>query len=254
MRPAAPPLKIFDTLSSQASFGVEFQDPVSLQVQSNGLGVNAVGLEGEPITSLSGRFVWRGAAPALPNSLSVSPAPSTGYAPWTYSAAEINAALSNAAGERRLCRLALRTLPTYVFPSGFTVLRGRLRETPDVAGAKPRVLTISTAWLQWTDQKPNPVQLRVGPRCIGGPQGDFACVLVLPTNAYFGTGVGPKTDANGDLVLTLFVARPDPAGGAIWQQAQTPAGLITGVRDGMETQFAAPIAWSQLVQQQNLAP
>jgi hypothetical protein len=244
-----------DTIEHTAVFAVELIDPVTLQVASRGgITVTAsfqqAGLWNKAVNRGS-RFVWlvnsdpsTPTAGAVPNSLTVTPPPGSGYAPFTYSAADIAAGTSTTAGEWGLCRLYLRTTPSYGFPSGITQLRGLLRQVPDVPGQPIQPLAGAQVWLQWMDASTNPATARAGSRCMSGTRGDFAASLVFPTKA---SKSYPATEANGALTLTLYVARLDPVAG--WQQAHlVPAqpNPLGNVLPGQVASLPAPIAWSNL--------
>lgn len=238
---ASPSPTLFDLIDQPAAFAVQFIDPVTFDVVSQGIVVSATGIEGDPIQGGSGRFIWMGPAPVVPATITVSATAGNGFSSWTYSAADIAAGISPAPSEWGLCRLFLRTAASYTFPSGVTVVCGRLRLVPDVLNQPPQVLAGAQVWLQWQDASKNPATAQLGLRSMGGPNGDFAASLLFPLKS---TKSYPQTAANGDLVLTLYVARPGPAAG--WTQAHTAAGVISGARVGQLVTLAAPIAWSTL--------
>jgi hypothetical protein len=244
-----------DTIEYTAVFAVELIDPVTLQVVPRG-GISATatfaqaGLWGRAV-SRGSRFVWvlpsnvdPAIPPATPTSVTVVPPANSGYATFTYSAADIQAGTTTNPDEWNLCRLYLRTLPTYVFPSSTTGVYGLLRKVLDVQGQPTQVLAGAQVWLQWQDASQNPQVARAGLRCLSGPQGDFAASLVFPSKA---SKSYPAAAANGDLTLALYVAQPDQQGG--WTQAHLDSNSLNAlgsVRAGQVTTLAAPIAWSNL--------
>lgn len=245
-----------DLIEHTAVFAVELVDPVTLQVVSReGIAVTATfaqgGLWGKALGRGS-RFVWvlpsspdSPVAPVTPTSVTVVPAAGSGYAAFTYSAADIQAGTSANPDEWNLCRLYLRTLPAYLFPSGTTGVYGLLRKVPDVQGQPIQVLGGAQVWLQWQDASQNPPVARAGLRCLSGPKGDFAASLVFPTKA---SRSYPAAAANGDLTLTLYVAQLDPQAG--WTQAHPDPNQpnpLGSVRAGQVASLAAPIAWSNLI-------
>lgn len=245
-----------DTIEHTAVFALELIDPVTLQaVSPNGITVAAVfqrsGLWNKPL-SRGSRFVWvlvsdpdgPPVAAAVPTSITVMPAAGSGYAPFTYAAADIAAGTSKDKSESALCRLYLRTTSTYRFPSGVTQVSGLLLAVPAVAGQPAQVLSGAQVWLQWLDASTNPSTPRAGGRCLSGASGDFTASLLFPSKA---SKSYPTAAADGSLTLTLFVARLDPLAG--WQQRipdpQQPNPLA-GVRAGQVATLPAPIVWSNL--------
>lgn len=246
-----------DAIEHTAVFAVELLDPVTLQVVSRG-GITVsgafrrTGLWSNAV-SRGSRFVWMvdsdptaAVAAAVPTSITVTPPVGSPYAPFTYTAADIAAGTSAVADEWGLCRLYLRTLPTYPFPGGVTQVSGLLRAVPDVAGQPRRVLAGAQVWLQWQDASTNPATARAGSRCMSGARGDFAASLVFPSKA---SKSYPATTANGALTLTLYVARLDPVAG--WQQAHLvpvppQPDPLGGISAGEVASLPSPIAWSHL--------
>jgi hypothetical protein len=255
--PAPAPQLQAETVEHTGVFAVELFDPVTLQVVSRGgIRVTATfaqdGLWG-PAISRGSRFVWmRDSVPdvllpgLVPTSVIVTPPPGSGFAPFTYSAADIANGRSTKKYEWGLCRLPLRTTSLYPFPSGTTLARGVLRKVPDV-GAHKTPLAGAQVWLQWQDAGANPVVAREGFRCLSGAQGEFAASLLFPSKA---SKSFPATGANGQLTLTLYVAQFNPAG--VWQQAHLvpalspPPNPLDKVRSGQVTDLAAPVVWSTL--------
>lgn len=246
-----------DTLEHTGVFAVELIDPVTLQVVSGSTVAVAAtfpgnGLWNKPL-SRGSRFVWvlpsdpnTPAAAAVPTSITVTPSAGSGYAPFTYAAADIAAGTSQNAEEWGLCRLSLRTAPTYPVPSGVTEVTGLLRTVPDVANQPIQVLAGAQVWLQWQDASTNPATARAGSRCMSGAHGDFAATLIFPSKA---SKSYPAAAADGTFTLTLYVARLDPVAG--WQQAHmvpdpNQPNPLAGMRSGQVVPLPAPIAWSNL--------
>lgn len=245
-----------DTIEHTAVFALELLDPVTLQaVSPNGIAVSAVfqrnGLWNKPLSGGS-RFVWvvvsdptaPPVAAAVPGAITVTPAAGSGYAPFTYAAADIAAGTSTDPKESGLCRLYLRTLPTYAFSNGLTQVSGLLRAAPDVVGQPIQVLAGAQVWLQWQDASTNPATPRAGARCLSGAMGDFTASLVFPSKA---SKSYPATAADGTLTLTLFVARLDPVAG--WQPRipdPNQPNPLAGIRAGQVATLPASIAWSNL--------
>jgi hypothetical protein len=246
-----------DTIEYTSVFAVELIDPVTLQaVPPGGIAMSAVfpggNLWNKPL-SRGSRFVWAvffdpnsPVAAAVPTSITVTPPANSGYAPFTYAAADIAAGTSTDPQEWGLCRLYLRTAPTYPFPSGVTQVSALLRAVPDVAGQPIQVLAGAQVWLAWQDGSTNPATPRAGSRCLSGTRGDVAASVLFPSKA---SKSYPAAAADGTITLTLYVARLDPVAG--WQQAhlvpdpQKPNPLA-GIRPGQAVQLSAPIAWSNL--------
>lgn len=246
-----------DTIEHTGVFAVELLDPVTLQVVSGGgIAVTAAfqvsGLWNQPL-SRGSRFVWAvnsdpdtPTAAAVPTSITVTPPTGSGYAPFTYAAADIAAGTSKDAQEWGLCRLYLRTTATYPFPSGVTQVSGLLRAVPDVANQPIQVLAGAQVWLQWQDASTNPATARAGSRCLSGARGDFAACVLFPSKA---SKSYPAAAADGTFTLTLYVARLDPVAG--WQQAHllpdpNKPNPLAGMRSGQVVPLPAPIAWSNL--------
>ena len=246
-----------DTIEHTGVFAVQLLDPVTLQaVSPRSIAVSAVfqqsGLWNKPL-SRGGCLVWAvvsapaaPAAAAVPTAITVTPQANSGYAPFTYAAADITAGISKDAEEWGLCRLYLRTAPTYAFPSGITVVSGLLRAVPDVAGQPIQVLAGAQVWLEWQDGSTNPATARAGSRCLSDARGYFAASVVFPSKA---SKSYPAAAADGTITLTLYVARLDPVAG--WQQAHlvpdpNSPNPLAGIRPGQAAQLPAPIAWSSL--------
>jgi hypothetical protein len=246
-----------DTIEHTAVFAVELIDPVTLQVVSRGgITVSAVfpraGLWNAAL-SRGSRFVWVvdsdpavAVAAAVPTSVTVTPPLGSPYATFTYTAADIAAGTSTVADEWGLCRLYLRTLPTYPFPGAVTQVRGVLRAAADVAGQPAQVLAGAQVWLQWQDASTRPPTPRAGLRCLSGWRGDFAASLLLPSKA---SKSYPASGADGSLTLTLYVARLDPIAG--WRQAHLvpdprQPDPLGGIRAGQVATLPSPIVWSNL--------
>jgi hypothetical protein len=247
-----------DTIEYTSVFAVELIDPVTLQpVPPRGMAISAVfpagNLWNKPL-SRGSRFVWavlvdpnsQPVAAAVPNSITVTPPANTGYAPFTYAAADIAAGISTDPEEWGLCRLYACTAPTYPFPSGVTQVSGLLRAVPDVAGQPIQVLPGAQLWVGWQDGSSNPATPRAGSRCLSGTRGDFAAGVLFPSKA---SKSYPATAADGTITLTLYVARFDPVAG--WQQAHlvpdpNKPNPLAGIRPGQAVQLPAPIVWSNL--------
>lgn len=246
-----------DTIEHTGVFAVELLDPVTLQaVSPRGIAVSASfqqsGLWDKPL-SRGSCFVWavvsdptKPVAAAVPTSIAVAPPANSGYAPFTYTAADIAAGKSSDAQEWGLCRLYLRTAPTYPFPSGVTQVGGLLRAVPDVSNQPIQVLAGAQVWLQWQDGSTSPATPRAGARCLSGARGDFAAAVIFPSKA---SKSYPAAAADGSITLTLYVARLDPVAG--WQQRQlvpdpSQPNPLAGIRPGQAVSLPAPIAWSNL--------
>jgi hypothetical protein len=255
---AAPIQFQADTIEHTAVFAVELIDPVTLQVVSgSGITVTAAfaqrGLWNKAL-SRGSRFAWMvDSSPAtpvagvVPTSVTVTPPAGSGYAPFTYLAAEITAGISAVASEWGLCRLYLRTTSIYPFPGGITQVRGLLRKVPDVQGQPVQVLAGAQVWLEWQDASANPPVARAGSRCLTGAAGDFAASLVFPSKA--SKSYPAVTAATGALTLTFYAAQLDPVAG--WEQAhlvpaQNQPNPLGTVLAGQVTTLAAPVAWSNL--------
>lgn len=254
----ADPILQGDTIEHTGVFAVELLDPVTLQpVPPRGIALAAVlpaasGLWSKPL-SRGSCFVWvvlsnpsKPAAAAVPTSITVTPPANSGYAPFTYAAADITAGTSTDKEEWGLCRLYLRTGPTYPFPSGVTQVSGLLRAVPDVAGQPTQPLADAQVWLGWPDGSTNPATPRLGPRCLTDSRGYFAASVLFPSKA---SKSYPATAADGTVTLTLYVAMLDPVAG--WQTRQPvpvadQPNPLAGIRPGQAVQLSAPIAWSNL--------
>jgi hypothetical protein len=247
-----------DTIEHIGVFAVELIDPITLQtVPPSGITIAAVFPGGNPWNkplSRGRRFVWAvlfnpnapPVAAAVPTSITVTPPADSGYAPFTYVAADIAAGTSTDPEEWGLCRLYLRTSPTYPFPSGVTQVSGLLRAVPDVANQPIQVLAGAQVWLQWQDGSTNPATPRAGPRCLSDARGAFVASVIFPSKA---SKSYPAAAADGTITLTLYVARLDPIAGS--QQAHMvpdPAqpDPLAGIRPGQAVSLPAPIAWSNL--------
>jgi hypothetical protein len=243
-----------DTIEHTGVFAVELIDPVTLEVVSRGgitvtASFNRAGLWNKALAQGS-RFVWvlssdpNAPVPgAVPTSVTVTPPVGSVYAPFTYSAADIANGTSNVQGEWGLCRLTLRTAPTYPVPGGITQVRGLLRQARDVVGQPPQPLAGAQVWLQWQDASTNPPTARASGRVLSGARGDFAASLLFPPKA---SKSYPATDASGGFTLTLYAARLNAVG---WQQAHLVPGNpnpLGSVRAGQVVDLPAPVAWTDL--------
>jgi hypothetical protein len=215
-----------DVLELRAWFGVEFLDPISLEVISRDLQVSLQDNPAQPILSSSGRFAWRAESVALPSAVLIKSV-SGRYASRRYPLEFAQPAVGVP-----LFRLSLLTAPSYPFTSEVTLVRGRLIE----AAAPERVLGIGGAEinLRWFDRVQSDWQERDGPRCVSSSAGYFAAALPLPPAAR------PKREADQSLSVRLLIERRDLAGPP--QQRSTAA--LTAIKESK--QHTLPdIVWSQ---------
>jgi hypothetical protein len=215
-----------DVLELRAWFGVEFLDPITLDLVSRDLEVSLQDNPAQPILSSSGRFAWRAQSAALPPAVLIKSV-SGRYAAWRYPLE-----FAQPPAGVPLLRLSLLTAPSYPFATEMTLVRGRLIEA--VASAK---LGIGGAEinLRWFDRVQSDWQERDGPRCVSSSAGYFAAALPLPP------GARPKREADQSLSVRLLIERRDLAGPP--QQRSTPP--LTAIKESK--QHALPdIVWGQL--------
>ncbi len=206
-----------DRPNRKVLLAVELWDPVALARVYQGVRVQAAGLTGSPLISLSGRFVWLMEGTSWPNSITVNPSGPL-FVPQTVPALARPADLENAPASARLQQIILQLSAAYPLDDGLTSLRGRL-----LADVKPGSAPVADARVQlaWYDKYDN-VWVPAPPVAGAGAQ---------PNN-------DPLTDANGGFVVFMRVnpispAQPDVQNGMITVRLQfiqagvNPANYVT---------------------------
>jgi hypothetical protein len=188
-----------DTVTREVLFAVELVDPVTNALVHRGVTVTAAGLSGQPIVSLSGRFVWLRAPKRAngnrrqdewPSRITVTPH-GVPYTEHRQLAPPRPADQDTATAAERLLRIRLRPTPAYDFPGGVTVVRGRLVQ--DAAEDSPAMAGVRVE-LAWRDDVPawHPPP----PPAAGGD--------APPTPPEV------ETDANGEFAVHLRLQLDDP--------------------------------------------
>jgi hypothetical protein len=184
-----------------ALFGVELLDPVTLERVSRGVKVVAVGLQGRPIVSAGGLFVWLREDLGNLQKITIDPL-LLPYLPVELTPADLPTALTT---------VELPPRVDYPFTAGVTGSRGVLIEEqfgPPVPVADARVR------LQWLDE--NNVWRDAPTVSRTNADGGFATILRFsPTEV-------PLLDADGLLTVRLHVRRDATSerSSADWKQKQ----------------------------------
>ena len=150
-----------DALNRKVLVAVEVFDPVAQSMVSSGLTVKAKGLEGEPLLSLSGRFVWLDEGGKWPEEISIVPYRLPFAAETVVPPLPVD--LQNIALAERLVRITLRPTAAYNLSEGITAIRGQLREGLDPNSPAVTDARFQLAWHdvhsgQWFPQPPPSVQ------------------------------------------------------------------------------------------------
>lgn len=208
-----------ETLRRSVLLGVELIDPITLQAVSRGIGIKAVGLDGAPVTSWSGRFAWLAEDTRWPSRLEFIP----GALPYEAMSFPVTA---QPAGGAPLFRFMLRPTVAYPFGDGMTAARGRLREH---AGGDAAPVAGALIWLAWTDQngvtRPEQADRLLTQTDAGGA---FAACLRLPA--------GSKPVSNGTLLAVTIMV----------QRGETIRQLPQDLPDGQLRDLPNALAWSEL--------
>jgi hypothetical protein len=188
------PLQIPFELSyrREVLLAVELLDAVTLERVSQGIKVNAEGLQAKPVLNASGLFVWLGKDEdfAVLRRISVDP----GLRPYEKVEREAAHVL------RPLTRIELPPRIDYPFASGITGLRGTLIERPVISPEQPDPVRDGKVRLRWLDDdgqwKDGVVTSRTDPK-----RGDFVSILRLAPDEK------PNVDADGLITVRLRVSR-----------------------------------------------
>jgi hypothetical protein len=122
-----------DTPNRRVLYAVELRDAVSMERVDCGVSVEAAGLRGKPIMSLSGRFVWLMEGRSWPRSISVVPHPGSPYVAAQEPARPRPKDVGQASAPDRLHIIRLQPGILYPLANGVTWVRGRLtRSASDV--------------------------------------------------------------------------------------------------------------------------
>jgi hypothetical protein len=158
---------------------VEVLDPVTQLRVTRGLAVSAKGLDGDPLLSWSGRFVWVDQV-QWPEEISVVPV-GLPFANETV-VPERPPRFPEATAEQRRVRVVLRPTAAYPFSTGVTAIRGLLCERIDQDPIVPvENARVQVAWREvrtgkWIPAPTTPVQAP-----STDSKGQFGVFLRLPT-------------------------------------------------------------------------
>jgi hypothetical protein len=117
-----------DPCDRQVLMALELIDPIAMTPVCRGVAVKAVGLDGKPIVSRSGRFVWLREGQAWPDRITVDPKKLPFAAPEPFQPPR-PADFAKPKQEEQLVSIVLRPTAAYGFEAGVTAVRGRLCES-----------------------------------------------------------------------------------------------------------------------------
>ena len=165
-----------ERLNRRVLIAVELFDPVAQSLVSRNVIIRVRGIDGDPIVSWSGRFVWLEQGDKWPTEISIEPV----NLPFTKQIVQPprppNFPIATAS--ERLVRIVLQPTPAYPF-DGVTAMRGCLTDRLD-AGSPPLAnVRVQLAWFDLTSASwvPAPPALPVDPTT--DQHGDFAAFLRL---------------------------------------------------------------------------
>jgi len=254
-----PQLTVFDRLDRRVLFAVELIDPVTQTFVYRGVSVRAAGLQGKPIVSHSGRFVWLEEGVAWPELITID----TGrlpFAPHIAAPPPRPPDLSTATAEERRVRISLRPTVAYPMEDGVTVIRGALFETSAATAAPIAGARVQLAWRDesgnWLPLPPSPEP--VGPGEPPSPReqettaaGEFLVFVNLRPDP----ALKPDIDEDGFLAIRLQVTqgrstpitRVTPDDFPFLPGTDDPTGARRGrVREGRVLARDVRLAWTDL--------
>jgi hypothetical protein len=163
-------------LTRKVLVAVELFDPVAQSLVSHGVAIKARGIDGDPIVSWSGRFVWLQQADAWPTSIAIDPVRLPFAAQEVQTPRPPNFPAATAA--ERLVRIVLQPTPAYPF-DGVTSVRGRLAERPDAGSPPMSDVRVQLAWFDLNAGAWVPAAPGVASDPSTTRAGDFAAFLRL---------------------------------------------------------------------------
>jgi hypothetical protein len=175
----------------QSRLAVEVLDAVTLERVSQGLSVTAEGIDGQPIVSASGWFVWllpRTGMP-VPTRVMVDPG-RLPYRPVESAVPPVNP------NEVAVVSLTLAPSRNYSFSAGVAGVRATLVNDRLANPVQPLVGV--DVWLEWIDDnQPGTVWVAAPTVVKTDDAGDFAAIVRLAPDQL------PRLDANGQLRVRL---------------------------------------------------
>ncbi len=228
-----------DLYQRQALVAIELMDPVTLTTVSKGMMVKAVGLNGSPIKTWSGRFAWYAEGDAWPTKFLIDP----GGQPYELEMVDAPTRPPQPnvpkLGEVRIVRVMLRPTTAYPFGEGVTVVRGKLCET-EALDSNP--VEGAEIWIRWLNAPPPgvttewvdaPIKARTN------KVGEFVAILRLPVSA------SPEKEVGEDRLKTrIAISRNDQVreqfeSVANWKIYMLPEGRLFDLTD--------MLAWNKLI-------
>jgi hypothetical protein len=155
---------------------VELFDPIAQSLVSSGVTIAARGLDGDPILSWSGRFVWLEQRDRWPTAIAVNPERLPFATQEVQPPRPPNFPVATAA--ERLVRIVLRPTPAYPF-DGVTAIRGRLSERPEPGSPSMPGVRVQVAWFDLNSASWVPVPPGSTDDALTNPSGEFAAFLRL---------------------------------------------------------------------------
>ena len=228
-----------DPCDRQVLLAVELLDPVTLRLVHRGVDVKAAGLDGKPIVSRSGRFVWLREGEAWPDRITVDPHKLPFAAPGPVQPPRPVDFGKPKEAELKV-PIVLHPTSAYDFSSGVTAIRGALHESDD-DGAAP--VAGAVVELAWRDLTPGSWVAAAVPATTDAA-GQFAVFLRL----------APVPPARPDLVDGVFLRvqlRVTHAGDTLstkddFEFSNDPAVPKGRLREGLPLARAVRLGWREL--------
>lgn len=239
--PDAIDFHLDDPCDRQVLLAVELLDPVSLMRVHRGVEVKAAGLDGKPIVSRSGRFVWLREGQAWPSRITVDPKKLPFAAPDPVQPPRPVDFARPKEDEQRV-PIVLHPTTAYDFDAGVTALRGALRESLD-DGARP--VAGARVELAWRDLTTGQWVAAALPATTDAA-GQFAVFLRLvplpPARPDLDSGVYLRVQLRVTYAGTTLSTKDD------FDFLQGPAKHQGRLREGLPLAPAVRLGWRELGQ------
>jgi hypothetical protein len=147
--PGTTSLHLDGPCDRQVLVAVELIDPIAMTAVYRGVDVKAAGLDGKPIVSRSGRFVWVREGEAWPDRITVDPKKLPFAAPEPLQPPR-PLDFARPKQDEQLVSIVLHPTTAYGFEAGVTAVRGWLRESLDADAPPVSGALVELAWRDLT--------------------------------------------------------------------------------------------------------